>query len=98
MEFVEDSDFNELIVNFKKLSIINKKKLTISEIKNLIAVLSALNLQKNTNSKTLFNREIIDLNETNYEEEDFVEAIYVYIYAIKESLADLFLNSNENIE
>ena len=31
MEFVEDNDFNELILNFKKLSIIEKKQLTISE-------------------------------------------------------------------
>lgn len=98
MEFVEDNDFNELISNFKKLSIIEKKQLTISEIKSLVAVLNALNLHSNNNSKTLFNREIVDLNGLNYEEEDFVEAIYVYIYSIKESLADLVLKSNGNLE
>lgn len=98
MEFVEDNDFNELILNFKKLSIIEKKQLTISEIKIIIAVLNALNLQNNHNSKTLFNCEVVDVNEMNYAEEDFIEAIYVYIYSIKELLADLVLDTTENLE
>lgn len=98
MEFVEDDDFNELILNFKRLSIIEKKQLTISEIKSIIAVLNTLNLQNNHNSKTLFNREVVDVNEMNYAEEDFIEAIYVYIYSIKELLADLVLDTTENLE
>ncbi len=88
MKFTEDSDFNELISKFKDLSIAEKKQLTITEMKNLIAVLYTLNLQNNSNSKVLFNRELIDCNTENCSEEDFVEAMYVYLYSIKESLAD----------
>lgn len=97
MKFEEDNDFNELVSNFKKLSIIEKQRVTISEIKSLIATLSILNSQNNSHFKMLFNREIIDINEDNYDDDDFVEAIYVYLYSIKEALADLILNSNNNL-
>ncbi len=89
MKFVEDNDFNEMIENFKKLSVVEKKQLTIKEIKNLLAVLYALNSQNDSDSKILFNREIFSFNEEDCSEEDFVEATYAYIYSIKESLADL---------
>ena len=98
MEFIEDEDFNELISNFKNLSLSEKKELTISEVKSLIAVLHALNIRKNSEFKTLFNREVIDLNNENYAESDFVEAIYVYIYSIKESLADLISNLTDDLK
>lgn len=96
MKFIEDNDFNDMISNFKNLSIIEKKQLTISEIKSLMAVLYALNSQSNNDSKILFNREILDFKDEDCSEEDFIEAVYVYIYSIKESLADLITTITDN--
>lgn len=39
--------------------------------------------------KMLFNREIIDTR-NNYIQDDFAEAVYVYVEAIKEALGDYF--------
>ena len=95
MKIVENNDFNELMDNFKKLSIIEKKELTINEIKGLITVITAINVKNNGDSQMLFNREITDIEDKNHNEEDFVETIYAYVFSIKELIADMIL-SQEN--
>ncbi|MBR2997879.1 MAG: hypothetical protein IKF37_02245 [Bacilli bacterium] len=96
MQFIEDYDFNELVDEFKKLSTNEKRELTINEMKSLLAALSSLNSIKSNDVKILFNHEVIDLNKENYTEDDYIEAIYTYIFSIKELLADFILNSSEN--
>lgn len=98
MQFVEDYDFNELINEFKKLSTNEKRDLTINEMKSLLAALSSLNSIKSNDVKILFNHEVVDLNNGNYSEDDYIEAIYTYIFSIKELLADFILNSSGNNE
>jgi hypothetical protein len=98
VQFIEDYDFNELVDEFKKLSTNEKRELTINEMKSLLAALSSLNSIKSNDVKILFNHEVIDLNKENYTEDDYIEAIYTYIFSIKELLADFILNSSENNE
>ena len=89
MEFIDDSNFNNYVEKYKKLPLNEKKEIVSNQIKELIAVLDTLNQKHGKNSKMLFNREILDLNKQDSTEDDFVEAMFVYSYSIKELFASL---------
>ena len=89
MEFIDDSNFNDYVEKYKNLPLNEKKEILENQIKELIAVLDTLNQKHGKNSKMLFNREILDLKKENATEDDFVEAMFVYSYSIKELFASL---------
>lgn len=82
MKFVEDTNFDEYVEAFKKLPLEKKKEILITDFKELLIVINKLN---NNNKDVLFNRELLEVNQT---EDDFVEAIFVYLCSIKESLGN----------
>lgn len=84
MEFVESTSFNEYVEAFKKLSLANKKKIVQNDFKELIALLKEID----NNDFVLYNKEILDVEIENQTEDDFVEAIFVYLSSVKEMLAD----------
>ena len=91
MNFVENDVFDKYINSYKKLPVKEKKELVEKEVEELLAVLSSLNdkyIGRN-NTNILFNREILDLKKKESTEEDFVEAMFVYMYSIKELMAPL---------
>ncbi len=88
MEFIEDKTFNNYIEAFKKLPIKEKKDITIIEIQKLLSFTEKLNKSTNNQNKILINKEIKDLKNENSTEDDFIEAVLVYIHSIEESLAN----------
>ncbi len=84
---IENKEFNNYIEQFKKMPIKTKKALTIEEMKKLLAFIEKIKKDFNINNEILFNREILDVAEKEKTEDDFVEAIFVYICSIEESLA-----------
>lgn len=94
MEFVEDESFNAYIEKFKKLNLQDKKEITINEINRLLIFLDKLNREINENCKILLNREMAGIKKEGSTEDDFVEAVFVYINSIEEALA----NYVDNIE
>lgn len=84
MEFVESTSFNEYVEAFKKLPLANKKKIVQNDFKELIALLKEID----NNEFVLYNKEILDVEKENQTEDDFVEAIFVYLSSVKEMLAD----------
>lgn len=89
------NDFNDFIKEFTELSLIEKQKITIDEFKEMIAIISKLCKDYNINYEMLLNRELADVEKTDYTQDDFVEAIYVYMQSLKELLAAYI---NENIK
>lgn len=87
MEFVNDLEFDEYIEQYKKLPLSDKKKYAEEQLHELISFLDTLNDKYGKDSKLLFNREILDLKKENHTEDDFVEAIFVYCYMIKELIS-----------
>lgn len=79
--------FDEYIEKFKKLPLQRKKDLTIEEIKEILAVIEQFKSLKNLDSKILLNNAIIKTKSDNTYDE-FVEAIFVYMHSIQESLAE----------
>lgn len=92
MNFIEDDKFNEYVKSYKNLPLTEKKQIVEKQIEELLVVLNELNERNNIESKVLFNREILDLKKQEATESDFVEAMFVYIYSIKELLAS-FVNN-----
>ena len=66
-----------------------KKELVEKEMEELLVVLNALNEKFGDTPEVLFNREILDLKKEEATEADFVEAMFVYSYSIKELIASL---------
>jgi len=82
-----EEKFNNYIEAYKKLSLVDKKIEIEKEIKETLALL--IKLQENLGKETevLFNKEVLDLKDGVSSEEDFVEAMFVYVLAIQESIA-----------
>lgn len=89
MKFVQDSNFNEYVDKYKNLPLKDKKELVEKEMEELLVVLNALNEKYGEEPNVLFNREILDLKKEEATEADFVEAMFVYSYSIKELIASL---------
>lgn len=89
MKFVQDDNFNEYVEKYKNLPLKEKKELVEKEMEELLVVLNALNEKIGDTPEVLFNREILDLKKEEATEADFVEAMFVYSYSIKELIASL---------
>lgn len=81
--------FDRFVEEFKKLDLVDKKQMVIDEMRNTLALGIAINNNLGSKGEVLINREVIDVkNDLN--EKDFVEAVFVYLYSIRESLAQSF--------
>ena len=89
MKFVQDDNFNEYVEKYKNLPLKEKKELVEKEMEEILVVLNALNEKFGDTPEVLFNREILDLKKEEATEADFVEAMFVYSYSIKELIASL---------
>ena len=87
---IQNETFNEYIESYKKLPLQKKKQMANEEVKKLLAFIEKANNDLNLNDTILFNREILDLNSDNVSDDDFVEAMFVYIYSIREALSIYF--------
>ena len=88
MDFKENSQFNDLVDKYKNLNIKDKHKQVIKLLKEDISIMKSILGEKGIKTEMLYNREILDLNSINYTEDDFAEAVFVYVYCFREMLAD----------
>ena len=75
--------FTEYIESVKKLPLIDKKKEVIDSIKELIASIDFLGQQNNIELHYLSSKEILDISDENMPDDDYVEALLVYIEVAK---------------
>mgnify|MGYP006908847668 CR=1 FL=1 len=81
-------EFNEYMENFKKLDIKEKQKIIIDELKYLSAFTNKMCDELGVNNEVIVHKELLDLNSENYSQDDYAEAIIVYINSIKNALCD----------
>ncbi|MBR4262522.1 MAG: hypothetical protein IKQ35_04080 [Bacilli bacterium] len=81
--------FDRYINAYKKLSLDKKREYLIEEYKRTLAYLEKLKKDLDIHEGMLLNREIIDFGQ-GCSDDDFVEASYVYLKSLQESLG-LFL-------
>ena len=82
-----EEKLNNFVEAYKKLSLIDKKVALEKEIKETLALLEKLHQNLGKENTILLNKEILDVKDGVSTEEDFVEAMFVYILMIQESLA-----------
>lgn len=84
--------FDELIEKYKKLSLKEKRNNLVKDFKEMIAVYLYLAESNNIPVELLNTKEILDINNENYEEDDYLEAIYSYFNVLKEIVSRLLEN------
>ena len=98
-EFTKKEAFDAFVEEYKELPLNEKKDTLIKELKEMVALVEKLCIDNNIEYDMMINREILDINKENYTEDDYVEAVYVYIQMFKEILATYFMsNSNKTSE
>lgn len=92
---MKQEEFDKYINEFKKLPLKRKKIEVINELKKFLAITIKLKQDLKIEKEILMNREVLDIKES-MQEEDFIEAVYVYLYSIEESLGD-YLDTITNL-
>ena len=80
--------FNNYIEEYKKLDISLKRAELINSLKEMIATIDAKAKMGNIDLYYLKSREILDLNNDNVSEDDFLEAALVYLEAGKHLIGE----------
>ena len=81
-------DFNEYMEFFKSQPLKEKQSIVIEQLKMLMGLTNTMCKELNVDNEILLNKEIADLNKDNYTEDDFAEALIVYINSIQNSLCE----------
>lgn len=95
------NDLNEYIEYFKKLSLKEKQSIIVDELKMLSAMTNKMCNEIDAKNEVLLSKEVVDINDGDYTEDDFSEAVITYICSIKNSLSDFSIkltDISENIE
>lgn len=87
-----DEFFDKYVELYKQLSLNDKRKIALKEIKELLGFFSEIN--RDNGNSMLYNREILDAEKEDVSEDDFAEAVFVYINSLKELIGDYFARRN----
>lgn len=87
-------NFDFLMEEYKKLPLTQKKEELLKKNKEVISMMILLSELYNKNVHPLYNREINDIKEQPYSDDDLLEAMYAYTY-ILEDLIVQFLDTNK---
>lgn len=84
---MNQDEYNKYIELYKKMSLKDKKEALEKEIKDTLVFLMKLHEENGWKAELLLNKEVLDIRDANSTEDDFVEAMFVYILSIQEMLA-----------
>lgn len=82
-------EYNEVVDAFCGLTKETKQKEIKKELQELLTVLHALCIEKDTSSNLLLHEEMNDYEKNNSDDE-FLNSVYSYILSVKESLGKYF--------
>ena len=90
MEQGNNITFDDYIECYKKLSIDEKRSKIIEEFKDLIVVSEKICSDMGIQHDLLINKEILDLKNNPLSEDDYLEALFVYVNTLKNSTGTYF--------
>lgn len=82
--------FEEYVAQYKNLDLKTKRDKIIEELKLMIVVLEKMCNDNNIPYREIKSQEILVLKENDYSEEDYLEALFVYVEYLKEVLGCFF--------
>lgn len=83
-----NENINEYMVFFKEQTLKEKQSIIYEQLQMLTAFSNNLCKELNIQNEPILNRELLDLKQKEYTEDDFVEAIIVLINSIQNSICD----------
>ena len=83
-------DYNNLIEAFSNLNKDKKRKEILEEIQEVLFIFHTLCKEKDENNKLLTNYRMLELNEKEMNEEEFLNALYAYIVSMKDVIGKYF--------
>ena len=84
----QKEDFNNYMAFFKEQPLKEKQSIIFEQMKVLAGFANQLCNEIGVDNSLLINRELVDLNSSDYSEDDFAEAIIVLVNSIQDSLCD----------
>lgn len=87
--------FNEYIEEYKKLDTQEKRNELILYMKEMIAIFKTLAEKDNIELEMLENKEIYDIANDNYSEDDFLEAAMVYLGIIQDTMGQYLIKTDK---
>ncbi len=81
-------DFNEYMTFFKGQPLKEKQSIILEQLKMLAGLTNTMCKELNVDNEILLSKELVELNSDGYSEEDFAEALIIYINSIQNSLCD----------
>ena len=83
--------FDAFVEEYKEKPLKEKQRLIINDLKEILASTQQLCLLYKINYDLLINREIVDANSESCSEDDFAEAVYVYLQMFKDIFASFLI-------
>ena len=77
-------EYNHYINEFVNLNVEDKREEIVNKLKELIATLEVIAKKLNDSQPALLNREMIDLNQEDVSEEDYLEAVFAYLISLED--------------
>lgn len=84
--------FNELVNSYKNLPLDTKEKMLINEIKEMIVIYIEIAETYGIDYEILKSKEIIDIHSKEFNKDDYLEALYVYLNVLKNVTATIINN------
>ena len=85
--------FEELIEDYKLLSIADKRQEILSELKMLIVIFEQMCIERGLEYRKIHSKEILDVADGSESEDDYLEAAFVYVEYLKEVLGGLLIGN-----
>lgn len=85
--------FDEVLINYKNMSVADKRMKIIDNVKYMIAFLEKICDEKKINYRKISSREVLDLKNGYESEDDYLEGLFVYINVLKEMLGSYLNNT-----
>ena len=83
-----EESFEEYMGFFKTQPLKEKQKIILDQLKMLAGFTNQLCKNINVNNEVIINKELVDLIDGEYTEDDYAEALITYINSIQDSICD----------
>lgn len=95
---IEDVKFNSYIEEVKSKSLKEKQKIVIDKLTALTVLTNKMCNELEIENNIIYNKELDDLKKEEYTEDDFAEAVLVFINSMQNSLYDFNDHLTEVLE
>lgn len=85
---MENENFDEYMTFFKEQNLKEKQNIILEQLKMLAGYTNNMCKSLNIPNNVLVNKELLDLNNEEYTQDDVAEAIITYLNSIQNSLND----------